>query len=218
MKEVVMKLSGFRLFAGLALVPVALVGIALAMGGRKRAPGPAVTASSVYAFTANDIDGAPVPLERYRGQVLLIVNVASKCGFTPQYEGLQRLFATYQDSGLVILGFPANNFLSQEPGTDAQIKGFCSLSYGVTFPMFSKISVKGDDIHPLYAYLTGNPTTPELSGDISWNFNKFLVSRDGRVIARFGSRTKPDDAELVEAVQRALAQPAGTSPQQTQSE
>ncbi len=162
---------------------------------------------SIYDFTMNDIDGAPVKLEQYRGQVVMIVNVASKCGFTPQYEGLQKLYSTYKDSGFVILGFPANNFLSQEPGTDAEIKNFCSMNFGVTFPMFSKISVKGSKQHPLYKYLTDKKTNPAHSGDISWNFSKFLIGRDGQIIGRFGSRTKPDDAGLVEAVKKAIAQP-----------
>ncbi len=171
----------------------------------KRQEGIKMAATSIYDFTVDDIDGAAVKLEQYRGKVVMIVNVASKCGFTPQYEGLQKLYTTYKDSGLVILGFPANNFMRQEPGSDADIKAFCSMNFGVTFPMFSKISVKGEDQHPLYAYLTSKTTNPEFSGDISWNFNKFLVSRDGKIIARFGSRTKPEDAELVEAVKKALS-------------
>jgi len=167
--------------------------------------GKKMSATSIYDFTVDDIDGAAVKLEQYRGKVVMIVNVASKCGFTPQYEGLQKLYTTYKDSGLVILGFPANNFMRQEPGSDADIKAFCSMNYGVTFPMFSKISVKGDDQHPLYAYLTSKEANHEFGGGISWNFNKFLVSRDGKIIARFGSRTKPEDAELVEAVKKALS-------------
>jgi glutathione peroxidase-family protein len=165
------------------------------------------SAMSIYDFAVNDIDGAPVKLDQYRGQVVMIVNVASKCGFTPQYEGLQKLYTTYKDSGLVILGFPANNFLHQEPGTDAEIKSFCSMNFGVTFPMFSKISVKGKEQHPLYAYLTDKKKNGEFGGDIGWNFTKFLIGRDGQIVGRFGSRTKPDDAELVEAVKKALAQP-----------
>ena len=206
-----MKLSRICLLAGPALVLVALVGVAVAMGARRRPPAPAVTAHSVLDFTVNDIDGTPVALSSYRGRVLLVVNVASKCGLTPQYAGLQQLYDAHKDSGLVVLGFPANNFMNQEPGSEAQIKDFCSLTYGVTFPMFSKVSVRGDDIHPLYAYLTSGPDHPELAGEVSWNFNKFLVGRDGRLIARFGSRTRPDDAELIAAVSKALAEPAGAS-------
>ncbi len=159
---------------------------------------------SLYSFTVTDIDGNEVPLARYQGSVLLIVNVASKCGFTPQYEALQKLYDTYKDSGLVVLGFPANNFFRQEPGDEATIKSFCTLTYGVTFPMFSKLSVKGKDQHPLYTYLTGKKTNPEFSGAISWNFNKFLISREGRIIGRFGSRTKPDDPRVIEAIRAAL--------------
>jgi glutathione peroxidase-family protein len=159
---------------------------------------------SIYSFTMNDIDGKPVSLEQYRGQVMMIVNVASKCGFTPQYQGLQKLYETYHDRGLVILGFPANNFLRQEPGNDAEIKSFCTINYGVTFPMFSKLSVKGRDQHPLYRFLTDKKSDPEFSGGITWNFNKFLINREGKIIARFGSRTKPEDAELIAAIEKAL--------------
>lgn len=162
--------------------------------------------SSIYDFVVKDIDGNDVKLEQFKGKVMLIVNVASKCGFTPQYEGLQKLYMQYKDKGLVVLGFPANNFLNQEPGSNAEIKQFCSLNYNVTFPMFSKISVKGKDIAPLYKYLTSKETNPEFAGDISWNFNKFLVDRSGKIVARFGSRTRPESDELVQAIERALAQ------------
>ena len=163
--------------------------------------------TNLYSFTMKDIDGKSVSLADYKGKVLVLVNVASKCGFTGQYEGLESLYKRYHDRGLVILGFPANDFLWQEPGTDAEIKTFCSLKYGVTFPMFSKISVKGSDMHPLYQYLTDKETNPQFAGAISWNFNKFLVGRDGKILARFGSRTTPADKELVEAVEKALAAP-----------
>ena len=152
-----------------------------------------------------DIDDSEVALSSYKGKVMLVVNVASKCGFTGQYEGLEKLYETYREQGLVVLGFPANDFLKQEPGTNEEIKQFCTLTYGVTFPMFAKIAVKGKDIHPLYAYLTSPVTNPGHSGAISWNFNKFLVGRDGAILARFGSRTKPDDKDLVAAVEAALA-------------
>jgi len=184
---------------------VLLVGALALLASAKKPVSTPVSAGSIHAFTVNDIDGSPVKLEKYRGQVVMIVNVASKCGFTPQYEGLQKLYTDYKESGLVVLGFPANNFMKQEPGSDAEIKEFCSLNFGVTFPMFSKISVKGEDIHPLYAWLTSKQSNPEFAGDIAWNFNKFLIGRDGKVIARFGSRTKPEDAELVDAVKKALA-------------
>lgn len=159
---------------------------------------------TVYDFTLNDIDGKPVSLSAYKGKVLLVVNVASRCGFTKQYAGLEALYKKYQDRGLVVLGFPANNFMGQEPGTEAEIKAFCSTTYGVTFPMFSKISVKGKDQHPLYAFLTSKETNPEHHGAISWNFNKFLIGRDGAVVNRFGSRTAPEDKELLEAIEKTL--------------
>jgi glutathione peroxidase len=162
---------------------------------------------SIYDFTMKDIDGKDVSLADYKGKVLLIVNVASKCGFTKQYAGLEKLYQNYSDKGLVVLGFPANNFFGQEPGTEAEIKSFCTLNYGVTFPMFAKISVKGKDIHPLYAFLTEKATNPNCPGAISWNFNKFLIGREGQILGRFGSRTAPDDKELVAAVERALQVP-----------
>lgn len=165
------------------------------------------TVSNIYDLTMQDIDGKAVCLEAFKGKVLLIVNVASKCGFTGQYEGLEQLYKTYKDQGLVILGFPANNFMRQEPGTEAEIKNFCTLTYGVTFPMFAKISVRGKDIHPLYQYLTSKADNAQFGGRISWNFNKFLVSRTGAIIGRFGSRTKPDDTALIAAIEAALKGP-----------
>jgi glutathione peroxidase len=160
--------------------------------------------TNIYDFTMQDIEGKPVSLSAFKGKVLLIVNVASKCGFTGQYEGLQELYTTYSNRNFAVLGFPANDFLGQEPGTEAEIQSFCTLTYGVTFPMFAKISVKGKDMHPLYKFLTSRETNPEFGGAISWNFNKFLIGRDGAILARFGSRTKPEDKELVEAVKKAI--------------
>lgn len=162
---------------------------------------------SIYDFIVKDIDGNEQKLEQYKGQVVMIVNVASRCGFTPQYSGLQKIYSQYKDKGFVILGFPANNFLGQEPGTNEEIKQFCSINYQVTFPMFSKISVKGKDIAPLYKYLTEKATNPEFGGDISWNFNKFLIDRQGKIVARFGSRTTPESKEVIEAIEKALAYP-----------
>ena len=163
--------------------------------------------TNIYDFTMRDIDGKNVSLSAFKGKVLLIVNVASKCGFTGQYEGLEKLHTTYTNRGFVVLGFPANDFLGQEPGTEAEIKSFCTLTHGVTFPMCAKISVKGKDIHPLYAFLTSKETNPSFGGAISWNFNKFLIGRDGVIVGRFGSRTKPDDKELMAAVETALRLP-----------
>lgn len=147
------------------------------------------------------IDGQETSLEQFEGKVVLIVNTASKCGFTPQYEGLEDLYEKYADRGFTILGFPANDFLNQEPGDNAQIKQFCTMEYGVTFPMMSKISVKGKDQHPLYTYLTEESPFP---GKITWNFNKFLLDRNGKVIARFDTRVTPEDEKLVAAVESAL--------------
>ena len=160
--------------------------------------------NSIYDFKAKDIDGADRSLSEFAGKVLLIVNVASKCGFTPQYKGLEALYERYRDRGFEILGFPANNFLWQEPGTDADIKSFCGLRYGVTFPMFSKISVKGKDIHPLYAFLTGEETDPGFAGKITWNFNKFLVDRAGKVVQRYDSKDEPMGDRIPPAVEESL--------------
>lgn len=159
---------------------------------------------SLYDFTLNDIAGQPVSLSQYRGKVLLIVNVASRCGFTKQYAALQALYERYVDRGLVVLGFPANNFLGQEPGSEAEIHQFCSLNYGVTFPMFAKISVKGKEIHPLYRFLTDKKLHPRHGGSIGWNFAKFLVARDGRILDRFMPITPPDAPRLVKAIEQAL--------------
>ncbi len=160
---------------------------------------------NIYAITAKDMTGAERALSEFAGNVLLIVNVASKCGFTPQYKGLETLYTRYRDRGFKVLGFPANNFLHQEPGTDAEIMSFCSLTYGVSFPMFSKISVKGRDIHPLYAFLTSKETNPDFPGGITWNFNKFLLDRKGKIIRRFDSKTAPLDDQVLRAVEGALS-------------
>ena len=179
--------------------------LALATGLAGAAPaqeGPPMP--SIYDFTLKDIDGRDRSLAEFKGQVLLLVNVASKCGFTKQYAGLEKLYQAYKDRGFVVLGFPANNFMGQEPGTEAEIKSFCSLNYGVTFPMFSKISVKGKTIHPLYAYLTDEELHPGSGGAVGWNFNKFLVGPDGKVLAHYGSRTAPEDPELAAAIEAAL--------------
>jgi glutathione peroxidase len=163
-----------------------------------------LNAASVHDFTMNSIDGKPVALSSFKGKVMLIVNVASRCGFTPQYEGLQSLYSKYKDQGLVVIGVPANNFMGQEPGTNEEIKEFCTRKYNVTFPMMAKVSVKGSDITPLYKYLTDKNQVGEFGGDISWNFNKFVVDKNGKVVARFGSRTNPNDSELVQAIEKAL--------------
>lgn len=161
--------------------------------------------TSIYDFTLNSIEGKPVNLSNYKGKVLVVVNVASKCGFTGQYKNLESLYRSYKDKGVVVLGFPANNFLGQEPGSDQEIATFCKRTYDVSFPMFSKISVKGSDQHPLYRYLTDKKLNPEHGGEISWNFNKFVIGRNGAIVARFGSMTKPDSKEMVAAIEKALS-------------
>ncbi len=162
--------------------------------------------SKLYSFRVDDIDGIPQSLSKYKGKVLLIVNVASKCGFTKQYAGLQKLYETYADQGFVILGFPANNFMGQEPGTNAEIKTFCTSKFNVTFPMFEKISVKGKEMHPLYQYLTSPEENGEFGKAIGWNFTKFLIGKDGMPLARFPSKVDPMDEKVIEAVEAALTQ------------
>jgi glutathione peroxidase len=157
----------------------------------------------LYSFTVKTIDGEDRSLGAYKGKVLLIVNVASKCGYTGQYEGLEKLYDQFKDRGFMVLGFPANSFLWQEPGTDSEIKQFCSATYGVSFDMFSKISVKGDDQHPLYAYLTEEPAS---KGAVKWNFQKYLIDRTGRVIAKFAPGVEPLDDEIVKKVEALLGQ------------
>lgn len=157
-------------------------------------------AQSVHDFTLTDIEGKEVVLSEYAGKALLIVNVASKCGLTPQYEALQQLYEAYEKEGLVVLGFPANNFMGQEPGSAEEIKAFCSSKYQVTFPMFDKISVKGKDMHPLYQFLT---TTTD--SRVQWNFQKYLVDQEGNVVTYFSPRTNPLDDEVVAAVKQLLS-------------
>jgi glutathione peroxidase len=158
----------------------------------------AFAASSIYDFTMNALNGTPTPMASFKGKVMLVVNVASQCGYTPQYEGLQALYAKYKDQGFVIAGFPANNFGEQEPGTNEEIGAFCGSKYGVNFPMFSKISVLGSEKAPLYQFL------PARDKEIQWNFTKFLVDRNGNIIRRFEPPVEPLSHELVSAVEAAL--------------
>jgi len=157
-----------------------------------------------HDFTLRTADGQERSLGSYRDKVLLIVNVASQCGLTPQYAGLQQLYERYRERGLEVLGFPCNQFAGQEPGSEAEIQAFCTTRYGVTFPLFAKIDVNGSARAPLYAWLTTQDAKPEGTGDIRWNFGKFLVGRDGRVAARFDPRQAPDSPELVAALEQAL--------------
>ena len=161
---------------------------------------------SIYDFTMKSIDGQPVSLKSFQGKVVLLVNVASKCGFTPQYAGLEALYEKYKDQGLVIVGIPANNFMQQEPGTDDEIKKFCTNKYNVSFPMMSKVSVLGDDKTPLYVFLTDKAANPAVGGDIKWNFTKFLFDRSGKPVARFEPNVTPDSPQVTGAVEAALKQ------------
>ena len=157
--------------------------------------------ATIYDFSMKNIDGKEVPLKKYKGKVLLVVNVASYCGNTPQYKGLEALHETYKNQGFDVLGFPANEFGAQEPGTNASIKEFCEKTYRVKFPMFSKIVVKGEGIDPLYEWLT---STEGFSGPIEWNFAKFLIGKDGKVVARFKPKTQPESQEVKDAIEAAL--------------
>jgi glutathione peroxidase len=155
----------------------------------------------VLSYQMKSLDGKDVDLSQYRGKVVLFVNVASKCGYTPQYEGLEKLYERYKDQGLVVVGVPANDFGKQEPGTNEQIAEFCKSNYGVTFPMLAKVSVKGAQITPLYQYLT---THAQPTGDVKWNFEKFLISRDGRIVGRYLSKVRPEEPQLTQAIETEL--------------
>jgi len=194
---------------------IALLGLTLGLGNfvlsqaqadEKEQDAPAQDRGPL-GFTVKSITGQDVDLSKYLGNVVLIVNTASKCGNTPQYAPLEQLHEQYAEKGLSILGFPANNFGQQEPGTDEQIEEFCEKNYGVEFDMFSKVSVKGEDICPLYAFLTGEESNPGFDGPIRWNFEKFLISREGKVVARFAPRTAPDAEEVIAAIEAELAKP-----------
>jgi glutathione peroxidase len=161
------------------------------------------SAASLYDFTLPSLEGKPMPIADFKGKVILMVNVASRCGYTPQYKALESVYEKYKDQGFVILGFPANNFGAQEPGTNEEIKTFCSRTYNVSFPMFSKVSVKGDDETPVYNYLTKSPK-PEIAGEIKWNFTKFLVDRNGNVVHRFEPAVTPDAPEVITAIEKLL--------------
>jgi glutathione peroxidase len=186
-------------------VAFVLAGSAMAKDDVIKAPTAKPADKTPLSGTVKDIDGKDVNLSDYKGKVVLIVNVASKCGNTPQYKPLEAMYEKYKGQGFVILGFPANNFGKQEPGSNEQIKEFCAETYKVAFPMFAKVSVKGDDKAPLYQFLTEPATNGEFAGDIEWNFQKFLVDRNGAVIARFSPKTKPDSPKVVAEVEKALA-------------
>ena len=161
--------------------------------------------ASLHDFTHKTLDGSTRALADFKGKPVLVVNVASRCGLTPQYAGLQKLQETYGARGFNVLGFPCNQFMGQEPGSEAQIAEFCTTNYGVTFPMFAKLEVNGAGRAPLFAWLTQEKTAPDGPGDVAWNFAKFLVGKDGKLIARFNPRVAPDAPELVAAIEKALA-------------
>ncbi len=190
-----------RVSPRLRLLRPLVLGLALASSGGWLAA--SASAPALLDFTLNRIDGEPQALSDYGGKVLLLVNVASKCGYTRQYEGLEALYERYGSEGFAVLGFPSNDFGGQEPGTDAEIADFCRSTYGVKFPMFSKITVKGSEKHPLYAYLTGLPEP--IGGEVQWNFQKYLVDRSGAVVGKYPSRTKPEDPALVARIESLLA-------------
>jgi glutathione peroxidase len=160
---------------------------------------------SIYDFTMNSIDGESTPLSKFQGKVVLVVNVASRCGFTPQYSALEKVYEKYKDRGFLIVGFPANNFGGQEPGSNQEIKTFCSTKYNVSFPMMAKVSVKGEDKTPLYRFLTDKTANPSTGGEIQWNFTKFLIGPDGRPVARFEPNITPDDPQVTAAIEKELA-------------
>jgi glutathione peroxidase len=159
---------------------------------------------SIHEIELPTLTGKPASLSAYDGKVVLAVNVASKCGFTPQYGGLQKLYDTYSPKGFTVLGFPCNQFFHQEPGGAEEIQSFCSINYGVTFPMFAKLDVKGSGQHPLYAILSFFPDDAGKAGNVSWNFEKFLVGKDGRVVRRFRSKVEPEDPRVIEAIESLL--------------
>ncbi|MHC5541166.1 glutathione peroxidase [Singulisphaera rosea] len=190
------------------ILPLLLATLSLLLVARVTpADEPAKKPTSVHAFQAKDIDGKTVDLAKFKGEVLLIVNTASQCGNTHQYAALETVYGKYKADGFEVLAFPANEFGNQEPGTDAEIKSFCSSKYSVTFPLFAKIVVKGEAIHPLYGFLTSPETNPKFSGPISWNFAKFLVNRKGEVVARFDPEEGPDSEKVVKGIEKALADP-----------
>ncbi|HTU19834.1 MAG TPA: glutathione peroxidase [Gemmataceae bacterium] len=185
------------LVMGMLLLSPVLVGAAGKNKGDKKVA-PALN------FKMKGLDGKEVDLSKFQGKVVLIVNVASKCGNTPQYKGLEELYEKYGKEGLVVLGVPANNFGKQEPGTNEEIAQFCSSKYHVTFPMLAKVSVKGEDKCPLYKYLTSKETNPKFGGEVPWNFEKFLIGRNGEVVDRFKHRTKPESEEVVKSIEGEL--------------
>ena len=191
-------------FSLIAMLIMSLISLSLFIGCEANASLPPLKEKSIYDFSMKSIDGTDVKMEEYKGKVLLVVNVASQCGYTPQYEGLQKLYTKYKDQGFYVLGFPANDFGSQEPGSDTEIKTFCSTKFNVTFPMFSKITVVGNSKHPFYRFLTEKTTNPDSAKEVAWNFNKFLVDKTGKVVASYDSGIAPDNPSLIGAIESAI--------------
>jgi glutathione peroxidase len=184
---------------------IAFASLAALLGAALSSARAADEKKSPLDYKATSIDGKEVDLSKYKGKVALIVNVASQCGNTPQYAGLEKIYKKYKDDGLVVMGFPANEFGKQEPGSNDEIAQFCKDNYSVDFPMFSKIVVKGEGIAPIYKHLTSKETNPQHAGDITWNFEKFLIGRNGQVVARFKPKTGPESEEVVKAIEAELA-------------
>jgi glutathione peroxidase len=187
-----------HLLLGLVMV------VGCGMGNSPEGTTGAAATGSIYDYTVTDINGKEVPLSQFKDKVVLIVNVASKCGYTPQYKSLEETYKKYKDKGFVILGFPSNNFMGQEPGTNSEIAEFCSRNYGVSFPMFSKIDVKGKDKAPLYKFLTEKKMNGVVDADVSWNFQKFLINKQGQIVTYFKPGTEVTEAEVVKAIEGLL--------------
>jgi glutathione peroxidase len=202
-REAMTSLSGY-LFIALCLCSFVFAAADATPAPTTQPTADAGTVAPVLRYTMKSLDGKDVNLAQYQGKVILMVNTASKCGNTPQYKPLEALYNKYADQGFVILGFPSNDFGHQEPGTDADISTFCTKNYGVTFDMFSKVDVKGENQCDLYHYLTSPDTDKPFAGDITWNFEKFLISRDGNIVARFKPKTQPDSAQVIAAIEAEL--------------
>lgn len=186
------------------LLIVSIVSLSLFIGCDANAELPPLKEKSVYEFSVKSIDGTDVKMEDFKGKVLLAVNVASQCGNTPQYAGLQKIYEKYKDQNFVVLGFPANDFGAQEPGSNEEIKTFCSTKYKVTFPMFEKISVVGASKHPFYRFLTEKTTNPDFSREVTWNFGKFLIDKTGKIIGSYDPSLNPEDPSLISTIENAL--------------
>lgn len=191
----------------LGLILIFIVGVFAVLGLNLMSETTTKTKTStntIHKFSAENIDGVDTSLEKFKGDVVMIVNTASKCGYTPQYKGLQAIYEKYKDKGFKVIGFPTNDFGGQEPGSNEEIKEFCTLKYAVSFPMFAKITVKGEKMHPLYKFLTDKEIHPDTGGEITWNFNKFLANGEGEIVARFSSKDDPESKEVTDEIEKYL--------------